>query len=90
MKRVLVIPHEPGDVVAGKAFFAEECAPCHGRNGEGRVRRPPLAAQHIPYLNAQITSVLDGKRPHDDMNVLRAKTPTDGVNPWAFLSTLQD
>ncbi len=90
MKRVLVIPHEPGDVAAGKAFFAQDCAPCHGRNGEGRVKRPPLAAQHIPYLKAQVESFLSGKRGHDDLEILRAKTPADWANLWAFLSTLQD
>ncbi|TAN71226.1 MAG: c-type cytochrome [Magnetospirillum sp.] len=90
MKRVLVIPHEPGDVAAGKAFFAADCAACHGRKGEGRVKKPPLAAQHIPYLKTQVASFLAGKRNHDDMDILQAKTPADWTNLWAFLSTLQD
>ena len=90
MKRVLVIPREPGDAVAGKAFFAESCAPCHGRAGEGRVKRPPLAGQHIAYLKTQVANFLSGKRPHDDLDVLRAKTTADWANLWAFLPALQN
>lgn len=90
MKRVLVIPHEPGDVTAGKAFYGEDCAACHGRKGEGRVKKPPLAAQHIPYLKTQIANFVSGARPHDDLDILRARTPADWRNLWAYLSTLQD
>ncbi|OAN49923.1 cytochrome c-552 precursor [Paramagnetospirillum marisnigri] len=90
MKKVLQIPHEPGDIEAGKAFFAADCAACHGRKGEGRVKKPPLAGQHIAYLKTQVDNFLTGKRHHDDLDILRARTATDWTNLWAYLSSLLD
>ncbi len=90
MKKVLQIPREPGDLEAGKAFFAADCAACHGRKGEGRVKKPPLAGQHIAYLKTQVGSFLSGKRSHEDMEILRARTEQDWTNLWAYLSSLLD
>ena len=90
MKKVLQIPREPGDVEAGREFYASECGPCHGRKGEGRLKRPPLAAQHIAYLKAQVTNFISGKRAHDDVQIMRARSETDWLNLWAFVSSLSD
>ncbi len=90
MKRVLQIPQEPGDTGAGKAFFAEDCGPCHGRNGEGRGKKPPLAGQHITYLKAQLQSFLAGRRSHQDLDLMRAKSTADWTNLWAYLSTIRN
>lgn len=90
MKKVLQIPREPGDVEAGKAFFAADCAACHGNKGQGRVKKPALAPQHIAYLKIQVDNFLSGKRAHEDMEILRARKPEEWKNLWAFLSSLSD
>jgi len=90
MKKVLQIPREPGDADAGQAVFAAECAPCHGRNGEGRVMRPRLGGQHIKYLKTQVDNFMAGKRAHDDVEAMRNRSAADWANLWAYLSTLQD
>lgn len=90
MKKVLQIPREPGSIEAGKAFYAADCSACHGRKGEGRVKKPPLAGQHIAYLKTQVDNFLSGKRAHEDMEILKAKTPEDWTNLWAYLSSLLD
>jgi cytochrome c553 len=90
MKKVLQIPREPGDVEAGKAFYAADCAPCHGNKGQGRLKKPALAPQFIPYLKTQVDNFLTGKRQHDDMEILKARSPEEWKNLWAFLSSLQD
>ncbi|CAA7612479.1 c-type cytochrome [Magnetospirillum sp. SS-4] len=90
MKKVLQIPREPGDVAAGKAFYDADCAACHGRKGEGRVKKPPLAGQHIHYLKVQVETFLNGKRKHEDMDILKARSAADWTNLWAYLSSLMD
>ena len=90
MKKVLQIPREPGDVEAGHEVFASECAPCHGRKGEGRVKRPPLAAQHIAYLKIQVANFLAGKRSHEDVEAMRKRSDEDWRNLWAYVSTLAE
>jgi cytochrome c553 len=90
MKKVLQIPREPGDVEAGKAFYAADCAPCHGNKGQGRLKKPAIAPQFIPYLKTQVDSFLAGKRQHDDMDIMKARSPEEWKNLWAFLSSLQD
>lgn len=90
MKKVLQIPREPGDVEAGKAFYAADCGPCHGNKGQGRLKKPALVPQHINYLKTQVANFLSGKRKHDDIEVMQAKSPEDWKNLWAFLSSLSD
>jgi cytochrome c553 len=90
MKKVLQIPREPGDVEAGKAFYAADCAPCHGNKGQGRLKKPAIAPQFIPYLKTQVDSFLTGKRQHDDIDIMKARSPEEWKNLWAFLSSLQD
>jgi cytochrome c553 len=88
MKQVLQIPREPGDAAHGGAIYAKKCAPCHGVHGEGRLLRPPLASQHVKYLETQIANFLAGKRPHDDVAAMRAHSEADWQDLWAYVTAL--
>jgi cytochrome c553 len=89
MKKVLQIPHEPGDDKAGGAIYQRDCAACHGKRGEGRLQKPPLAGQHIRYLRTQIDNFLTGKRPHDDVDrIMRPRSAADWDNLWAYVTAL--
>lgn len=91
-KQAVQIPREPGDLDKGKAVFeGGECHTCHGRQGEGRVKKPPVAQQHMTYLRAQIDLFLSGKRKHDDVDeLMRPLTPDQWNDLWAYVSTLDD
>ncbi len=67
-KRVLNIPHYPGNADAGARLYHKECATCHGKKGEGNrlLTIPRLTGQHSKYLLRQIDKFRKGKRFHDD------------------------
>ena len=91
MKKVLRIPREPGDSVAGQRLYDADCAACHGRQGEGRLRKPLLVGQHVGYLRTQIDNFLAGKRPHDDVDkIMRPRSVEDWANLWAYVTVMQD
>jgi len=48
----------------GKPLYAENCARCHGANGEGNAENyaPRIHAQHFKYLVRQFEWIRDGKR----------------------------
>jgi cytochrome c553 len=52
-------------VQRGAKLYAERCASCHGRGGEGSDKQeiPRLAGQHAAYLARQIYDAVDGRRP---------------------------
>ncbi|MEW5727858.1 MAG: c-type cytochrome [Pseudomonadota bacterium] len=91
-KQAVQIPREPGDLAKGKELYEKfECYTCHGRQGEGRVKKPPVAQQHMKYLRAQIDLFLTGKRKHEDVDeLMRPLSPEDWNNLWAHVSTLDD
>jgi cytochrome c553 len=90
-KQAVQIPREPGDAARGKALFEADCMECHARDGQGRVKKPPLAQQHMKYLKAQITLFLSGLRKHEDVDeLMRGKSADDWQNIWAHISTLDD
>lgn len=90
-KQAVQIPREPGDVEAGKKLFNADCMECHGRDGQGRVKKPPLAQQHMKYLRAQIDLFLKGQRKHEDVDeLMRPKSAEDWKNIWAYVSILDD
>lgn len=90
-KQSVQIPLEKGDLAKGKAAYDADCASCHGNKGQGRVKRPPLAGQHIVYLRTQIDLMLAGKRIHDDIDeIIRPRSAEDWQNLWAHISTLDD
>jgi cytochrome c553 len=53
-------------VERGAALYAEKCASCHGRNGEGDDAReiPRIAGQHAAYLARQLYDAVDNRRPN--------------------------
>ena len=55
---------EGNDLELGKKLFAENCAKCHGPNGEGNNEKffPRIQAQHYAYLMRQYESIKGGKR----------------------------
>lgn len=90
-KRTLQIPRAPGDVEAGGRLYAEDCAVCHGKAGEGRGNKPRLAGQHTPYLDAQIQRYKTAKGDHPDREDLFARMTADQVRDMlAHLSILDD
>jgi cytochrome c553 len=52
-------------VQRGAKLYADRCASCHGREGEGsdKLEIPRLAGQHAAYLARQIYDAVDGRRP---------------------------
>lgn len=90
-KQAVQVPREPGDIVAGKTLFDADCMECHGRDGQGRVKKPPLAQQHMKYLTAQVVLFLKGQRKHEDVDeLMRPKAAQDWGDLWAYVSTLDD
>lgn len=90
-KQAVQIPREPGDIAIGKKLFEADCMECHGRDGYGRVKKPPLAQQHIKYLKTQVELFLKGQRKHEDVDeLMRPKSAEDWKNIWAYISTLDD
>ena len=90
-KQAVQIPREPGDAAKGEKLYNGDCMECHGRNGQGRVRKPPLAQQHMKYLRAQVALFLKGQREHEDVDeLMRPKTDQDWQDIWAHVSLLDD
>jgi len=59
----------PGDdLERGERLYAENCAQCHGAEGEGDNDRymPRIQAQHYNYLVTQFQQIRDGKRRNAD------------------------
>lgn len=55
----------PGEALElGARLYAENCARCHGANGEGvaKTETPRIQAQHYDYLVTQFELIRDGKR----------------------------
>ncbi|MBL6931697.1 MAG: c-type cytochrome [Rhodospirillales bacterium] len=90
-KQVLNIPRHPGgDEAHGGKVYGELCARCHGNQGEGTVRAPLLAGQHIPYLIKQFENYRTKQRDHreaDKLLIPLTQADIDGI--LTFLS-LQD
>lgn len=90
-KQVLQIPRADGDVKAGKELFDENCAACHGKTGEGRVKKPPLTGQYTAYLAEQVKNFIAGKRSHEQKDdPLKDLKPQEIGDILAYVSTLDD
>ncbi|OAN59575.1 c-type cytochrome [Magnetospirillum moscoviense] len=90
-KQAVQIPREPGDADKGRKLYEADCLECHARDGQGRVKKPPLAQQHMKYLQAQITLFLSDMRKHEDIDeLIRPKSAEDWKNIWAHISVLDD
>lgn len=62
-----------GDLEPGRRLYRENCARCHGANGEGSGERaiPRIQGQHYPYLVRQFNWIRDGKRRNADPDMVR-------------------
>jgi cytochrome c553 len=64
----------PGDgLEAGRRLYGENCAGCHGDNGEGSGESaiPRIQGQHYPYLVRQFKWIRDAKRRNADPDMAR-------------------
>lgn len=90
-KQAVQIPREAGNLEKGRALYEADCLECHARDGQGRVKKPPVAQQHMKYLQAQIPLFLTGLRKHEDVDeLIRPKSAEDWKNIWAHISVLDD
>ncbi len=94
-KKVLNIPHYPGDPARGARLYHRECASCHGRQGEGNWEKhvPMLTGQHSRYLLRQIEKIRKGERFHDspdDAELFREYSDQDIADILAWLSRQDD
>lgn len=94
-KKVLNIPHYPGDPEKGEKFYRTECASCHGHHGEGNWKKhvPMLTGQHPQYLLRQIDKIRKGERFHDsedDPELFREYTDQEFADMLAWLSRQDD
>jgi cytochrome c553 len=57
----------------GKKLFADNCAQCHGKNGEGDLSKlhPKIHGQHYKYLLRQLEWMQEGKRRSVNHNMLK-------------------
>ncbi|KAA3631152.1 MAG: cytochrome C [Proteobacteria bacterium] len=73
----------PGfDLERAEVLYAENCASCHGPNGEGddRLLYPRVQGQHFGYLVRQMNHMVNGKRRNSDprmVEALRRVTPVE-------------
>jgi len=90
-ENVVQIGLHKGDVKAGKALYRSECKLCHGKKGYGKKKIPQLAGQYTTYLKKQMKEVLEGKRQHEDGEILFGELSKEDIdNLMAFISTLDD
>jgi cytochrome c553 len=87
-------PRNVGDgtlVQHGATVYAQRCAACHGRAGEGDAAalNPRLAGQHYEYLLRQMYDAVDGRRPNfsrDHVRILARLQRDDLVGVADFLA----
>jgi len=94
-KKVVNIATYPGDVEAGRKFYKQECASCHGQDGYGDDNKgvPQLTGQYSLYLLKQVEYFRTGERFHDDpddVEIFREYTDAEIAAMLAYLATLDD
>ena len=94
-KKVVNIATYPGDVEAGRKFYKQECASCHGQDGYGDDNKhiPRLAGQYSLYLLKQVENIRKAERFHDeadDAEIFREYTDAEIAAMLAYLATLDD
>jgi cytochrome c553 len=94
-KKVVNIATYPGDVEAGRKFYKQECASCHGQDGYGDDNKgiPQLAGQYSLYLLKQVENIRTAERFHDeadDAEIFREYTDAEIAAMLAYLATLDD
>lgn len=80
---VAVFPaYAGGDPVAGKTK-ANQCAGCHGANGQGTGANPALAGKEAAYLAKQLQDYKSGARSHVMMNLMAKKLSDEDITDLA-------
>jgi cytochrome c553 len=77
----------------GQRVYFRDCEGCHGRLGQGELRRmrPRLAGQHYPYLVKQLNETAAGERPGMDaahVKLIGALSVTERAAVAEFLAGL--
>ncbi len=95
-KQTMQIPRSKGDLEKGGKAYRKECASCHGKSGEGKLKDsvPMLAGQYTNYLWRQVKKYRQGIRIHDQENpdeaLLKDFSDTEIKDIFAYLSILDD
>ncbi|MBZ0106031.1 MAG: c-type cytochrome [Sulfuricella denitrificans] len=92
MDKVMIIPRAVGDIENGARIYKKECASCHAKDGGGRGSFPMLVGQYTNYLMKQVTSYINGERPHDEddsRGILAKLKDTDIRDILAYLTSIQ-
>ncbi|MDH3595108.1 MAG: c-type cytochrome [Rhodospirillales bacterium] len=77
-----------GDAAAGKTK-AKSCAGCHGADGKGVKKNPPLAGKDEAAFVAAMNDYKSGAKKHSMMNMLAKKlSDADIANLAAYYSSL--
>jgi cytochrome c553 len=78
-----------GDVDAGKAKSAK-CAGCHGADGNGKKKNPPIAGMSVEMHVKAMQDYKAGTREHKVMQMLAKKmSDEDIVNVAAYYASLK-
>jgi cytochrome c553 len=77
----------------GRQLYEQDCASCHGANGEGEPAKfyPMVAAQHYRYLLREVFSIRDGDRGNSDpamVKVVKNYSPIDLEAVTDYMSQL--
>jgi cytochrome c553 len=77
----------------GKQLFADNCAQCHGKNGEGDPSKllPKIQGQHYKYMLRQLEWMREGKRRgvnHSMLTNLNIFTPVKIAHVVNFVSRI--
>ena len=85
----------PGaDLAHGKKVYEEECADCHGSQGEGDRKKqiPALRGQHYHYMVRQFNWIRNGRRRNADPDMveqIQRFTARDVTSVMAYAASLQ-
>ena len=78
-----------GDAAAGKTKAAT-CAACHGANGEGKDKNPPLAGKPEAQLVQALQDYKTGKRQNGIMKTFTSKlSDSDMADVAAYYASLK-
>lgn len=95
-KHLMQIPRAEGDIDKGEKIYRKECASCHGRQGEGSLKKavPLLAGQYTSYLWRQVEKLRKKIRIHDpedpEEELLSEFSDEEIRDIFAYLSILDD
>jgi len=95
-KMLMQIPRAKGDIRAGKKSYKKECGSCHGKEGEGSIKKgvPMLSGQYTNYLWRQVEKLRKRIRIHDpedpESELLNDFSDDELTDIFAYLSIVDD